>query len=168
MDKIGINSEIAIKGISEAFWPGRLEIIELSSRKIIIDCAHNSHGTASLKEFLDQYTLEKISLIYGTLDLKDWAKSLNLLIPKCSSIAYFRPDSIRSLDGSTISDFLDKNNFQMKQYRDFNEDYHKIINHINGLPNRNVVLITGSIYLIGKLRSILDIPLKKLWNRKIG
>jgi dihydrofolate synthase/folylpolyglutamate synthase len=164
VSKLAISKELQERGLRNCFWPGRLEKYLYNGREVLIDCAHNAHGTRSLREFLDQNTTAKISLIYGTLDTKDWHNSLNLLAPVVGDMLYLEPDSDRALDGNTIVDYLSSVPTFKGRVEVGGRNYDKIYNYINMLDTNSLILLTGSIYLIGKLRSLLDIPDRPLWS----
>jgi dihydrofolate synthase/folylpolyglutamate synthase len=164
VSKLAISKDLQERGLRNCFWPGRLEKYLYNGHEILIDCAHNAHGTRSLREYLDQNTTGKISLIYGTLDTKDWHNSLNLLAPLISDMLYLEPDSDRALSGNTIVDYLSSVPTFKGRVEDGGRSYDKICNYINMLDPKSLILLTGSIYLIGKLRSLLDIPDRPLWS----
>lgn len=164
VSKLAIRKELQERGLRNCFWPGRLEKCLYQGREVLIDCAHNAHGTRSLREFLDQNTTAKISLIYGTLDTKDWHNSLNLLAPVIDDMLYLEPDSDRALDGNTIVDYLSSVPAFKGRVEVGGRNYDKIYNYISMLDTNSLILLTGSIYLIGKLRSLLDIPDRPLWS----
>ena len=162
---LGLDISQSIEAIQDCFWPARLEEITYNGRSIIIDCAHNSHGTQSLVNFLNQNTIRNVHLIYGTLDTKDWLNSLSLLAPFISTFSYFEPDSARALSESTIKEASDSliNSASTKYY--FAKKYDYFINHINSLSPNLPILLTGSIYLVGTLRAKLNIAQRPLWKR---
>ncbi len=162
---LGVSKSHIDFGLLHCFWAGRLENVEVKGHKLLIDCAHNSHGTSALIQYLDQNTLGKITLIYGTLDLKDWDKSLKLLLPYVDKLFYLKPFSERALAGSTIVEFIQKSDFNHVEVIDMESDSMQMINYINMLSCNQLILLTGSIYLVGKLRSLLDIPIQPLWRR---
>jgi dihydrofolate synthase/folylpolyglutamate synthase len=156
-------SEITIQqGLNNAFWPGRLEnatIKDANDRELLIDCAHNPHGMQALTKFLSQNSIANLHLIFGTLENKDWKQNIDLLLPYIESMGYLIPDSTKGLSGSTIYEYLG-NKVKFTQL-DWEKD--NILNYINKLSSNNLILLTGSIYTVGKLRSLLDIKDKPLW-----
>ena len=151
-------------GLSNAFWPGRLEYAHIAGandREILIDCAHNPHGMQALTKYLSQNSIKDVHLIFGTLENKDWKQNLQLLLPYMNTIGYLIPDSSKGLPGSTIYEYLGD---QVK-FTQLDWNKNNILNYINMLNRNNLILLTGSIYTVGKLRSLLDIKDKPLWIR---
>src|SRR5690606_10356059 len=49
---MGKNNAAISSGIANAFWPGRLEILDIRGIEVILDCAHNPGGIQSLTKYL--------------------------------------------------------------------------------------------------------------------
>jgi dihydrofolate synthase/folylpolyglutamate synthase len=164
LSSLGISNSDIEFGLSTVFWPGRLENAispNFLDYQFLIDCAHNPDGAETLSNYLSQNSIEKVNLIFGSLETKNWKKSLDILEPYINSIAYLLPDSTRSLSENTIVEYYQ--NKGIINILDWEKD--KIFNYINSLDPNTLILLTGSIYMVGKLRSLLDIADKQIWLR---
>jgi dihydrofolate synthase/folylpolyglutamate synthase len=100
------------RGLAEARWPGRLELLRLDAVEVLLDGAHNTDGARALAEALQ--TLEParagrpITLILGILADKD----VDGMIEALRSSPWLRaarvlttpvPDSPRTLDAATLA-----------------------------------------------------------------
>lgn len=156
---LGVTDGQISKAFRSVFWPGRLEYIKYKNKTILLDCAHNPQGVKTLTNYLSQNSIEQVHLVFGSLDTKDWRASIDLLAPFAKSILYIEPISDRALSGSTIRNYVNSN----IKFEDFGRNYINLLNNINMLDDNTLILLTGSIYMIGKFRSLLDIEDRPLF-----
>ena len=93
----GVNiTERAIrKGLREASWPGRFEI--LSRRPLVVlDGAHNPNGAAALKEALSSLKKKRLILVIGIMSDKDIDGIMKELVPASDLVIATRPKGERS------------------------------------------------------------------------
>lgn len=153
-------SESSIQeGINTAFWPGRLEVINYRGREIILDCAHNPDGIESLCAYLKHQQYQEVNLGFGVLESKDWHKMTDKLMPYVAHWHLLEVSSERALSSAHVAEYL--SGFGISQ-----ENYHRDLSGFleSILKKEGPIVITGSIYLIGELRSLLDIPEKPIWR----
>ena len=89
LDALGIagiaaaSPEVRRRGYGRATWPGRLELLEVDGREVLLDGAHNPAGAAALATALDdlrpflvggdETNRPPISLVHGSMGDKDVA-----------------------------------------------------------------------------------------------
>ena len=85
-------------GLLATRWPGRLESVEPppGEATVLLDAAHNPHGTAALARFLDRLARPFV-LLFGALADKDSAAMLRSLAPRAAALVLARPASPRAL-----------------------------------------------------------------------
>jgi dihydrofolate synthase/folylpolyglutamate synthase len=96
--------EAAIRrGLAEAEWPGRLQVIQDRPR-IVLDGAHNPAGTEALAAFLAERRGEyqRLVLVFGVLKDKDWTAMLGRLGPLADEIILIRPPTARAADPADL------------------------------------------------------------------
>ncbi|QCX32965.1 bifunctional folylpolyglutamate synthase/dihydrofolate synthase [Caloramator sp. E03] len=145
------NSSI-YKGLEEAKWPGRFEVIS-KSPYIVLDGGHNIQGIESLTETLKYYFKGKrIVAVCGMLRDKEYTKMLEKLFEVCNSFITTEPDSPRALSAAELEDIikgLGKEAISSKSIEDAVEK------GLSSVKNDEVLLFCGSLYMIGRVRSIL-------------
>lgn len=140
------------QGLKEAFWPGRAELIDSN---ILLDGAHNLHGAKALKSILDDYFKDyKIKLVIGMLKDKDVKEVINLFLPIVAKIITTKPLSNRALTSKELKDII-LNIDKDKKVIAIDEIKLAIIEAIEDIKEDEILIIAGSLYLVGNARTIL-------------
>ena len=148
---LDIHPHNVFEGLEEVRHPGRLEF----SGQFLFDGAHNIAGAKALREFLDEFITQPITLIFGAMKGKDVSKIAEILFPKAVSIILTRPDNTRALSAEEIVTFvpntIDRTNILLT---DTVEQALAKANEI--MPENGLILVTGSLYLVGEAKKILN------------
>ena len=135
------------KSILTTKWPGRIEKIVFKNKFIIFDGSHNLSGAEKLNDYLMVNKIKPLT-IFGMLNNKNVKGFLSILKNNIDTLYPVEiPDEINALNKSEISDIAKKLN--IKSFLKLNL---KDINlSLMESPNK-YILITGSLYLVGKIR----------------
>lgn len=146
-------SNVAIEqGIRQARWPGRLEKLH-SNPDIFLDGAHNPAAARSLSAFLqEQLANRRIWLIFGALRDKSVDEIAGLLFPLAHTVLFTEPQQSRAISAALLAEMT----------AHFAPHF-EVIPHPETALDRvlslaapeDAILITGSLYLVGHLRSYL-------------
>jgi len=135
------------KSILNTKWPGRIEKVKFKNKIIIFDGSHNVSGVEKLNQYLRENSIQP-NLIFGMLNNKKAFEFLSII-----------KNNIDTLYPIQIPD--EKNAFTQNEiYKEAKKLYLKTIikkdlNAINRLlikSSNKYILVTGSLYLIGKIR----------------
>jgi len=131
------------KGLLKAKWPGRLQFIK---KNILVDCAHNLDGVKALYKELKKLKYNRLFLIIGILKDKDYKSMLRLLTPlACKTILTKVKYEGRATEPKDIAKYAQGNYMIAK-------DVKKALKYAKTMANKNdLILITGSIYLVGEV-----------------
>lgn len=144
--QLGINPE----GISQAVWPGRLELLSRDP-EIIVDGAHNPAGARALAAYIDRfYSGRPIRLIYGTMRDKAVEEIAGILFPRAERIVVTAPESQRALRPEMLAEAFPGT--PIAAARDFGEALELAK---QDLPADGAIFVTGSLYLVGEARQWL-------------
>lgn len=147
-----IDDSSIYEGLDGARWAGRFELIS-KSPYIVLDGGHNIEGIESLIEALKYYFKEKrITAVCGVLRDKEYTKMLEKLCEVCDSFIATEPDSPRALSAKELEDIikgLGKEALSSKSIEDAVEK------GLNSIKDDEVLVFCGSLYMIGRVRSIL-------------
>lgn len=134
-------------GLEAAEHAGRLEF----SDGILFDGAHNVEGVKALVKYLKEFVTDPITMVYGTSGGKDIEKIAELLFPMAENLIITTAENPRAFDAA--------------EYLDVAEEYAGSVYHVEGVGNavekaREIVgdgllLVTGSLYLIGEVKAYL-------------
>jgi dihydrofolate synthase/folylpolyglutamate synthase len=160
-DEIAIKEELCIEALQKVEMIGRWQIID-ASPKIILDACHNAAGATCLQENLETLD-EKPEIWVGILGedrapeimdvVQSNAQSIKLFVvnqPRACSFSFLRSLIPKSFKGP----ILDSNLKEAKS-------------DLTHSDKNKTILVTGSIYLIGDILSILqetDFEQKTNWN----
>jgi dihydrofolate synthase/folylpolyglutamate synthase len=135
-------------GLEKTQWPGRIEI---TGKKplFILDGAHNPAGIKALKKFIEKLDYRKLILLTGMLEDKDYRRMISYLKPLAFRTVITKPRMYRALDPSILGKEIKSNFVIMESVRDALKEAKSFAG------KDDVILVTGSIYLIGNLKEIL-------------
>ena len=135
------------KSIYNTKWPGRIEKVKFKNKYIILDGSHNLAGAEKLNQYLKESNARP-NVIFGMLKNKKAFEFLSIL-----------KKNIDTLYPIKIPD--EKNAYTQEEIYNISKELHLItvikknLGTINqSLMNKSnkYILITGSLYLIGKIR----------------
>ena len=147
--RLGASPAAIAHGIARARWPGRLERIG----RFLIDAAHNPDGAAALAVHLRSLALppDEVALVFGTLADKDWPPMLDALAPFARDRVYVGPRGA----GRSSSDLAAMVARHPGVVAPSTPD---ALARFAGSPaasDRSLVVVAGSIVLVGEARAIL-------------
>ena len=136
------------QGIIKTTWPGRLERCKLKKINVFLDGAHNIDGAQKLLEFFRNQNL-KVWLIIGMLNNKDLYGFIKKLKPILSGVIALKiPNEKNSFTTKEIKQVVTKLNISCTEKKSIIQANDFLLNNIKP----KTLLISGSLYLIGKIR----------------
>jgi dihydrofolate synthase/folylpolyglutamate synthase len=161
---LGMPIEKVKQGIEGVFWPGRLEVADINGLEVVIDCAHNPAGIETFISFLESRGARDIDLTFGVLDTKNWQEMVARLKPYVKTWRLLTPDSDRALPLEQLREVIgvSSTGVRVELYRN---DYERCIKDIFSQAESSSAYITGSMYMVGKIREMLAFPQRPLWTK---
>jgi len=146
---LGLRESAIAEGLREVRWPGRLETIQASDGTYLLDAAHNPDGASSLARSLRDRGLapKSVSLVFGAMADKDYPAMLDLLAPLAEHRVFVAPQ------GRTPADPMDLAATFGGTTADSVADGVRLAR--DGVGPEGLVVIAGSIFLVGEARSLL-------------
>src|SRR5579862_355467 len=149
LDLLGTPMAAIEQGIAAARWPGRIEHVA-ESPEIILDGAHNPAGAAALPAYLDEFYPEpRITLIYGAMRDKAVAEVAGILFPRAYEVIVTAPQQSRAAAPETVRELVDHPRASTAP------DIAAALAQTRATSPDRVVLITGSLYLVGEAKAVL-------------
>jgi dihydrofolate synthase/folylpolyglutamate synthase len=145
---IKINDSNILEGVKNTFWLGRFELVNDSSR-IYLDGAHNTHGIDALSKTLQAMKDNKanIKILFAALTDKETDKMVEKLLEITPDLTVTEFDFYRCKKADEIA-----NNHPISintNWKDF------ISNYIKTRAEKDILVITGSLYFITQVRHYL-------------
>lgn len=148
-----ITRESIIEGISTAEHPGRLELVA-AAPPLLLDGAHNPAGARALKDFLDEFVPQPVTMIFGAMrdkDLTEIATALfpaaeNLILTPINNPRAAAPDALRAFAPAS---FDPAKIFLARAASDALRRARAIT------PRGGTICVTGSLYLVSQVKSLL-------------
>jgi dihydrofolate synthase/folylpolyglutamate synthase len=147
---INIKDEEITEGMSKLHFAARTEIL-CKNPLVLLDGAHNPSGAAALADTLKRYLKQKPVLIMGMLADKDYETSIAALAPIAKDLIAVKPDSPRALEPEKTALTAKKYCKNVSYCYDYSEAFCRALNLAGDAP----IVICGSLYLAGGMRSIV-------------
>lgn len=152
-----VDTEALYRSIRETRWPGRMEVIK-TEPLTIIDGAHNPDGAAILSESVDRYLVgKKINLVFGMLRDKDILSVAKMLAVRADRIIITEPESPRAASSAEVHGII-LEALRGEDVPDITEipDIEEAVRHAQSMAgDGEAVIYAGSLYMIGRVRSLL-------------
>ena len=159
---MGASVEECREGVANVFWPGRLEQTYFGSRACLIDCAHNPAGFETLTSYISNNKLGPFEVGFGVLKGRDWQSMIEMLMPHVNKWNLMLPDSDRAVPCEELQEFLETKGAEVSVY---GGDYKTYLQSQLKSQKTTPILVCGSMYLVGGIRSIMVPNWKPLWTR---
>lgn len=144
LESLGVSPQ----GIAEARWPGRLEHVS-PNPDIILDGAHNPAGARALARYLERfYPHRKRWLIYGAMRDKAIEEIAGILFPLANELIFTAPDYSRALRPEALQEIAGRGRTAAS--------IEAALKLAAAAAPDDVVVITGSLFLVGEARAIKE------------
>lgn len=142
-----LDREAISAGAACCRWAGRLEWVELpDGRRVLLDAAHNPAGAATLARYLD-HQKEQPVLLFGALGDKRFEEMLPPLAERSRRVVLTRPPGKRAAEPNTLLPLVGNRPAVVEP------DIGRALER--ALEGAEVVLVCGSLYLLGEIRPLL-------------
>ncbi|MDQ2775648.1 MAG: bifunctional folylpolyglutamate synthase/dihydrofolate synthase [Acidobacteriota bacterium] len=147
--ELGIENEAIQKGLGNARWPGRLELVSRNP-DFVLDGAHNPAGAQALASYIREFCSDRpVWIVYGAMRDKAIEEVTAQLFPLADRLILTAPDFSRALRPGAI---LVAHEHSDAVIAATVED---AIEAARSAPHHTVVFFTGSLYLVGQARELL-------------
>lgn len=149
-ENFNITTKNIIEGLQTAEHKGRLEFY----KNILFDGAHNASGAKALREFLDEFIEQPITMIFGAMKDKNLDEITGILFPKAEKLIFTKPDNPRSMEASDLLNFAPEN-FDKENLFVTNTVEEALKKAVKSSSGKDLVCVTGSLYLVGEAQKLL-------------
>lgn len=144
------------EGLRKTFWMGRMEKIN-EKPLTIIDGAHNPEGMAAVRETLDQYYSDRpVTVMFSAMKDKDILTMLKHLDGAVNRLILTQFNFPRAAKVKELMEQLDQVGKEWEMEIRAEENWHQAYQElVNSAKEDEVIMITGSLYFISEVRTIL-------------
>lgn len=138
-------------GLARARHPGRLEWV----REYLLDGAHNAGGARALRDYLDEFVIQPITIVFGAMGDKEIGEIASVLFPRADRLILTTPDNSRAMRAEDLLQFVPDGFDRDRVFVTPNAAAAiEKAREVSG--KKDAILVTGSLYLIGEVKSLLD------------
>jgi dihydrofolate synthase / folylpolyglutamate synthase len=145
------------QGVRETCWPGRFQVLAATNGapEYVFDVAHNPAGAWALRSTLSAgYTERPLTFIFGAMRDKAIGEMAEILFPVAERVIATRADNPRSAMPEEIREAASRISTQIEDAGDMADAL--AMARTSARPD-NVVVITGSIYIVGEAMRLLGV-----------
>ncbi|HTK95719.1 MAG TPA: folylpolyglutamate synthase/dihydrofolate synthase family protein [Terriglobales bacterium] len=141
------------RGIRATQWPGRLQLLEQDGQQYLLDVAHNPAGAWALRSALSTYFADRpLVFVFAALRDKAIAEMADILFPLAEHVVVTRVDNPRAASPDELRDAAARTGAALT----CSPTPADALRAAQALARRNaLVVVTGSIYLVGEALSVL-------------
>lgn len=145
-----ISCAAIIRGIETATHPGRLELWQ-GEPEFLFDGAHNPAAARALRNYLDEFITQPITMIFAAMKDKELAEMAAILFPKADELILTKLDNPRAATLEMLMSAVPAG-FDQARVRPASsaQEAAKIARAVT--PPDGLVCVTGSLYLIGAIQ----------------
>jgi dihydrofolate synthase/folylpolyglutamate synthase len=144
------------QGIHLTRWPARFQVIpgEDGLPEIVLDVAHNPAGAWALRSALSTFYEDRpLTFIFGSMRDKAISEIADILFPLAERVIATQADNPRAASPEAIVKIGTHTQTEILQAKSVRE----ALERARALAGKNgVIVITGSIYIVGEALSILS------------
>jgi len=147
-----VDDEAIREGFAQVRWPGRFEVFP-GAPTVVLDGAHNRASARRLAETVQEHFAGKtLALVFGASEDKDIAGMFAELLPLAAGVILIQAGHPRAAKTADLAALAEGYECPVMTVSSVDE----VFREAAGLAGENgVVLVTGSLYLVGELRQFL-------------
>ncbi|MBD2844623.1 bifunctional folylpolyglutamate synthase/dihydrofolate synthase [Paenibacillus sp. IB182496] len=151
-----VEDEAMARGLADAAWPGRLEMIRQEPR-ILLDGAHNPEGAEALAAALrSTYEYGELHLMLGMLANKNHRETLKHILPLAKTVIATEPDFRKRLSAETLGELAEEIRGNHAFELIVEPDWRAALQRLEAIAApSDLAVVTGTLYLIADVRSRL-------------
>ena len=149
---IGVSESDLRNGLRAVCWPGRFETV-LQQPRTVLDGAHNVAAMQALVAEVERHRgSAALHLLFASMRDKEWEEMVDMLGPRCDAVVATEVIPERAVDCATLASAFGKHVESVSFEKDAGAAFDAVL---RGARADDLVLVTGSLFLVGKIRQIL-------------
>lgn len=140
-------------GVASARHAGRLEQIR-ATPEFLLDGAHNPAGASALRQHLERFVKQPITMIFGAMRDKQLNAIGDLLFPIANLLVLTSINNPRTADVVVLQEHA-RHHLSPAQITLAGSSAEALQLASNKTPENGLICVTGSLYLIGEVRPLI-------------
>jgi dihydrofolate synthase/folylpolyglutamate synthase len=162
----GISPRTIERGIRDTRWPGRFQVIPAGNStaartsgeywpELVLDVAHNPAGAWALRSALsERYEDRRLIFVFGAMKDKAISEMTEILFPLADRVIATRPENPRSASPEEIQRAGSRTGTEIEPVPEVEHAMERARKYARP---ETVIVVTGSIYLVGEAMQILKV-----------
>ncbi|MDR0631767.1 MAG: hypothetical protein LBF54_00775 [Holosporaceae bacterium] len=149
-----------LPAIGKVIWPGRMEAIKYRDRDIFLSGDHNPQGIQSLLDILKFYDFDEVHFVVGICCDKNHSEMLAKLMQVKNAHLYLTETPEKTLStGNYDERFCKTARFMSSKPM---KALDMAVSHAKESAGENLVIVTGSLYLVGKIKAKIEAEKRRM------
>jgi dihydrofolate synthase/folylpolyglutamate synthase len=153
----GITPESIERGIRQTHWPGRFQVVPAAEGwpEMVLDVAHNPAGAWALRSALsERYGDRPLVFVFGAMRDKAISEMTEILFPVAQRVVATQPSNPRSALPEEIRQAASRTGADIEVV----SEVPRALDRARKIAGGDiVVVVTGSIYLVGEAMQVLGL-----------
>jgi dihydrofolate synthase/folylpolyglutamate synthase len=138
-------------GLRDARWPGRLDLVAVGGRTVLIDGAHNPAGARALASYLAEANPHGLPIVFGVMADKRAREMLAELLPFARPLIVTRAPGARAADPQTLASMFPDAPATIVVEPSIERAL------ATAWSVNDAIAVAGSLYLAGEVYRLLDV-----------
>jgi len=138
-------------GLRDARWPGRLDLVAVGGRTVLIDGAHNPAGARALASYLSEANPHGLPIVFGVMADKRAREMLAELLPFARPLIVTRAPGARAADPQTLASMFPDAPATIVVEPSIERAL------ATAWSVNDAIAVAGSLYLAGEVYRLLDV-----------
>jgi dihydrofolate synthase/folylpolyglutamate synthase len=152
-DGFSISADAIMKGLETASHPGRLEMID-SRPQVLLDGAHNPAGALALRNFLGEFARRPLTVLFGSMRDKRIDEIAQQIFPIADELILTEVNNPRTAALERLGALA--NQLSKVDFVTARNSREALRTARDRTSANGMICITGSLYLIGEIRQLLE------------
>jgi dihydrofolate synthase / folylpolyglutamate synthase len=140
-------------GLRDARWPGRLDLVAVGGRTVLVDGAHNPAGARALASYLSEANPHGLPIVFGVMADKRAREMLAELLPFARPLIVTRAPGARAADPQMLASMFPDAPATIVVEPSIERAL------ATAWSANDAIAVAGSLYLAGEVYRLLDVPI---------
>jgi dihydrofolate synthase/folylpolyglutamate synthase len=140
-------------GLRDARWPGRLDLVAVGGRTVLVDGAHNPAGARALASYLSEVNPHGLPIVFGVMADKRAREMLAELLPFARPLIVTRAPGARAADPQMLASMFPDAPATIVVEPSIERAL------ATAWSANDAIAVAGSLYLAGEVYRLLDVPI---------